>query len=402
MTIETSSIMHTRNRRYGSVRRSDSGLRPIEEEQENHSHRRWGLVTLVTLASIAFVALLGFSASLLPRKDVKSHGSPSITNNRFIKSKKKHHKYGDSVCNDGRYSKRTLHRAYELPFAALFRDNRGQKKYEASAVIVVGEDAYAVCDSSWSISKFDRNLQPFSPANIQIGDPNREEEDSGYEALFYEDGHFYVVRESVNLGVSYHAVIEQLLLSETDYTVVQACPSEFEFEGNSKGFEGAVAVRDLNNELVVLGLCEGNYCSEKYKDYAGHGRIIAMKKVEEADGTCTWKTIKKINVPSSANFRDYSAMTMDSKGRVAITSQEESQLWVGRMVGQAEGGLWDIDALEFDSADAMVYDFPKDGNCQTVYCNIEGIHWLEDDMLMAVSDKMKSGGKQDFRYVFPT
>jgi hypothetical protein len=356
----------------------------------------------VTLGSIAFVALLGLSASVLPPNDDKPHGSSfnKVTHNRFIMSKKEHGKHGD--CNDGTYSKHTLHRAYDLPFAALFRDNRGQKKYEASSVIVVGENAYAVCDSSWSISKFGRNLEPFSPANLQIGDPNREQEDSGYEALFYDDGHFYVVRESVNLGESYHAVIEKLLLSETDYKVVQACPSEFEFEGNSKGFEGAVAIRDLNNELVVLGLCEGNYCSEKYKNDTGHGRVIVMKKVEGADGTCTWKTIKKINVPSSANFRDYSAMTMDSKGRVAITSQEESQLWVGSMVGQTEGGLWDIDALEFDSTDAIVYDFPKDGNCQTVYCNIEGIHWLEDDMLMAVSDKMKSRGKQDFRYVLPT
>ena len=35
------------------------------------------------------------------------------------------------------YSKRTLQRAYELPFAALFTDNRGQNQYEASSVIVV-------------------------------------------------------------------------------------------------------------------------------------------------------------------------------------------------------------------------------------------------------------------------
>jgi hypothetical protein len=35
------------------------------------------------------------------------------------------------------YSKRTLKNAYEMPFAALFPDNKGQKKYEASSVIVV-------------------------------------------------------------------------------------------------------------------------------------------------------------------------------------------------------------------------------------------------------------------------
>lgn len=50
---------------------------------------------------------------------------------------------------------------------------------------------------------------------------------------------------------SYHAIIEELDMGPTDYTVKAACPTEFEFEGTSKGFEGGIAVRDLNNQLVV-------------------------------------------------------------------------------------------------------------------------------------------------------
>jgi hypothetical protein len=38
---------------------------------------------------------------------------------------------------DGTYTTNTLQRAYELPFAALFKDNRGQQEFEASSVIVV-------------------------------------------------------------------------------------------------------------------------------------------------------------------------------------------------------------------------------------------------------------------------
>ena len=45
---------------------------------------------------------------------------------------------GKQDCDDGVYSKRTLQRAYELSFAALFKDTKGQKKYEASDVILVG------------------------------------------------------------------------------------------------------------------------------------------------------------------------------------------------------------------------------------------------------------------------
>lgn len=146
----------------------------------------------------------------------------------------------DAACDDGYYSKRTLKRAFELPFASLFRDTKGQKKYEASAVIVVDGEAYAVCDNSWAISKFGDDLRPFSPENIQIGDPNRQglggdDEDSGYESLFYNNGIFYVLRESVlhKEKGDYHAIIEELTITpDGDYDVQASCPSEFVFEGD--------------------------------------------------------------------------------------------------------------------------------------------------------------------------
>jgi hypothetical protein len=56
-----------------------------------------------------------------------------------------------------------------------------------------------------------------------------------------------------------------------------------------------------------------------------------------------------------------------------------------------------VDAIEFVSDEGTVYDFPKDNECETIYCNIEGIHWMNEYTLLAVSDKMKGRGKQDFR-----
>ena len=307
-----------------------------------------------------------------------------------------------STCTDGRYSKHTLKRAYELPFAALFRDHKSQRKYEASSVIVVDGSAYAVCDSSWAISKFDVHLTPFSTKNIQIGSVNRETDDSGYEAFFHEEGIFYVVRESIQHDdEKYHAVIEELDLNDSDYSIVDKCSTEYTFEGDSKGFEGAITIRDLNNEMVILGLCEGNHCSETRKNESGNGRLIAMRKTVEngsnGKSKCTWTTIRMINIPSSADFKDYSGITMNDSGRVGITSQENSQFWVGQLLGQDETtGLWDINQVEFDETIGKVFNFPKNDNCETVYCNIEGVHWLNDDMIIAVSDKMKGRGKQEF------
>ena len=316
----------------------------------------------------------------------------------------KHHKSKkheeSSSCNDGKYSKRTLKLAYELPFASLFVDNKNQKKYEASSVVVSNDgNAYAVCDSSWAISRFDSKLEPFAPQNMQVGDPQREAEDSGYEALMeLDDGSFYVVRESIQHDdKSYHALIERLVLGAEDYTVQEACSAEFEFEGDSKGFEGAITVQDLDGETIIVALCEGNHCSESRKNDIGHGQMVAMRQVATEAGGCLWQTIRTINIPHSAAFRDYSAISLEkSTGRVVISSQEESQIWMGQLMGQNEAGLWDIDAMEFDDSVGTLYDFPKNANCETVYCNIEGVHWLNSDMIMAVSDKMKGKGKQDF------
>lgn len=98
--------------------------------------------------------------------------------------------------------------------------------------------AYAVCDSSWAISKFPTSLVPLSPDNVQIGSPNREEEESNYEAIFHDNGVFYVVRESIDIAEpgrritqSYHAVIEELSLTGNEYEVIAECPCEYEFQG---------------------------------------------------------------------------------------------------------------------------------------------------------------------------
>eukprot|EP00581_Thalassiosira_minuscula_P032602 CAMPEP_0183767226 /NCGR_PEP_ID=MMETSP0739-20130205/12058_1 /TAXON_ID=385413 /ORGANISM="Thalassiosira miniscula, Strain CCMP1093" /LENGTH=453 /DNA_ID=CAMNT_0026006109 /DNA_START=7 /DNA_END=1368 /DNA_ORIENTATION=+ len=313
---------------------------------------------------------------------------------------------------DDSYSKNTLKGAYDLPYAALFRDTRGEKKFEASAVTIVNDEVYSVCDSSWAISKFTRELSPFSKENVLIGDPDRkEEEDSGYEAIFEHEGLFYVVRESVfheghdHDDGDYHAIIEELDLHDDDYTVVRECRCEFTFEGDSKGFEGAVGFPDENDQLYILGLCEGNHCSEKRKkkNDVGNGRVVLMKKAEEEeddDGSpCLWETVRVINIPESAAFLDYSAIDITANGRVAITSQEGSAVWLGHASGISDGVI-DPDAFEFNDDDddsSSVLQFPKDGSCHTIYCNIEGIHFMNDDMLMAVSDKMKSKGRQSYR-----
>lgn len=357
----------------------------------------WQVLAALTLfALLAYMGDEGTEGNVFPMEG-GIHSKHKKKNKKHVKEMKKRGKKQIKPvhlnCDEGSYSKRTLQLAYELPFVALFSDTLGQTKFEASSVILKDQYAYAVCDSSWSLSKFRTDLKPFATDNVQIvSTRSHKEEDSGYEALLQDGGFFYVVRESIQQNdKSYHAEIEQLLVTDDKYTVVDTQPTEFEFEGTSKGFEGAVAVHDQRDgALVILGLCEGNHCSETRKLDVGNGKLVAMK----SNGT-VWTTLRTLDIPSSAAFRDYSAISVRGD-KVAITSQEESQLWIGHLLGHVNENIWDVDAMEF-APEGTVYDFPKNDHCETIYCNIEGIHWMNDYTLMAVSDKMKGRGKQDFR-----
>ena len=392
-----------------------AGAIGAENNKNNHRFSRRCSFAGQSAAAAAILVVIGVGATIIlctPKQlDDDGPASPLLKIPLLEKSYKQLDRLDAKyMCEkDDGYSKATLKRAYELPYAALFADPKGEKKFEASDVTIVGDEVYSVCDNSWAISRFPKSLLPFNEENVQVGDPNRvPDEDSGYEAIFHHEGLFYVVRESVyhrdhkkgkypEEKGHFHAIIEELELSENDYTVVNGCQCEFEFEGDSKGFEGARGFPDENDTLYVLGLCEGNHCSESLKSDVGNGRVVLMKKREDPDPEvqCLWETVRVIKIPKSAAFLDYSAIDITKDGRLAITSQENSAVWLGQAKG-IDNGVIDPITFEFEDT-GEVLQFPKDGDCHTIYCNIEGIQFINGEMLMAVSDKMKTKGKQDYR-----
>ena len=116
-----------------------------------------------------------------------------------------------------------------------------------------------------------------------------------------------------------------------------------------------------------------------------------MKK----NDNCIWETLKVIDIPDTAFFTDYSDISIRPDGKVAITTQEDSAVWIGQLTGIHQGKL-NPGNLTFDENVHEVYYFPKSNSCKTIYCNIEGVTFINDDMLMVVSDQMKKGGKQPY------
>jgi len=461
-------------------------------------------------AILLIVALtIGMSSSTSIQAPVEGAKAPK-------KSKKPEPPHIDDYCSTNvDYAKTTLKPLIDAPVASLLvsKELKGQRKFETSDVILKDGYYYSVCDSSWAILKVKQNLPLLSYENSNLGSPldASGSPESQFEAIFEDGltGQMYVVREAIDVagadpqpattnysaaisssaepplsapstqglrhrGLSsplptdhladYRAVILEVDLSEDDdvvgYKIANQCASEISFPSDSKGFEGATSLRGADGVLYVLGLCEGNHCldGEDGMD-AGNGKIVVMAKAGGTDVVpgfdCYWKTVATLSIPSSALFVDYSAISLHQPSQtVAISSQENSQLWVGTLVGGRDGEFdpqtahflereaapaedvaekekgkkkgkkgekGDADISEGEAEEGAIkdptfklYDFPRTTiGCQVQYCNVEGLAWVQNDadaaddqtddgaykarapqVLAAVSDQMKGHGKQ--------
>jgi hypothetical protein len=357
----------------------------------------------------------------------------------------------ESFCDDVEfYISRTLKLVHELPFASVFDDAKGQRRFDASSIVLVDDTyAYTVYDNSYTIGKVavvpsSYHLEPFSQNNIQILARRSttelqnstsvfadDDDDSRFEAILHHSGDdetgstFIAIQESSvpvdqNGTLLFHAMFVKLSMTtknnnasssvETNadnaenYEVIESCPSEFVFH-ESRGISGAVALpldgrrNDTSTLTTVLALCSVNHCDYTgagggEKDDPGNGRVIVMTYMPATEddntssnsstSTCQWKAVGTITIPASANFSDYSDLAMTATGRVAITSRTASAVWIGQLLE------WQaLDELAFDENVGQVYSLPRGKDCEKVYCTVDGVEWLNDDMLLMVSDKMR-------------
>lgn len=118
----------------------------------------------------------------------------------------------------------------------------------------------------------------------------------------------------------------------------------------------------------LLGLVEGT------------GKIAVLKKNNNQ-----WQKVTEITLPASASFTDYSDLTVYGN-RVAITSQQDSKLWVGT-----------LNSTDWAITGGKTYEFPKGNSSGVVgsgnnvlYANVEGVSFINDTQIVVVSDKAKS------------
>jgi hypothetical protein len=95
-------------------------------------------------------------------------------------------------------------------------------------------------------------------------------------------------------------------------------------------------------------------------------------------GRHNWKHVATAELPGHLRFADYSAVAL-AGGRLALVSQESSELWVGQFATDTWAAVGPGDT----------YQFPRGPGDEVVYRTVEGICWLGPDRVVVVSDRVK-------------
>lgn len=376
------------------------------------------VAALSFLGGVASVCILGAALIAIP-------SSPSVKNSAIALLGE------EKWCELENFRDVAMKTTLDATIFGLVKNINLDQKFEASGVVKQNHAFYVICDSSWSIpvfhdlsssGSFENIYDPKAPAhdrwrgsnpNYLIPPADLEAfphyVDSNWEAITYDSKtkHHIAVQESLMLkDGKYHAVIMNVAIQHhptPQWTLEFACRSEFSFYDESKGFEGLMGMDGIDGRFFLLGLCEGNFCNTgaKGKEH-GHGRMVIME-LDEGEGppntfkdgylqetsTCNWKTLRTVDVPDVAQFEDYSDVARRGD-KIAISSQASSALLFARM--HLEDGLLNPDTFEITGG--QVTRFAPTPNCQVQYCNVEGIDFVNDRMIVASSDSMKGGGRQ--------
>ena len=213
------------------------------------------------------------------------------------------------------------------------------------------------------------------------------EEAANYEGLSWdvEEGIVYAVVEMAAQGTGAWAPEIHRLDAATGARKERWPAGEPRDVEPKTGFEGLAHLRH-GGALYLLALCEANGCGlAKGAELGTGGLIQVLRRDEEAE---RWVWAGEVELPAAARFNDYSGL--DLRGdRLAVVSQEEAGLWVGKLVVKPGDEPGQTPRLEI-SGPGRRYRMPADDGAPR-YCNIEGVSWLGDDTLALVSDGAEEG-----------
>lgn len=256
----------------------------------------------------------------------------------------------------------------EFKIHRLLPGHAADSPLEASGVLAREGHLLVIFDNVSQVARIETSLEP-AVDNGWLGsaDGARGHEDIAYNP---RQQRFYVLVEAV-LGED-GAFRAEIAEHDRDFTLLERHVLPFDLDRANKGFEGLACVQ-RDGDDYVLALCEGNWCKGGQEGrQPGNGRIQIFRRA------AGWHHVAELALPPAAAFTDYSSIDVRDE-RVAILSQESSQLWVGQL-SQTDWTFLDA---------GVVYGLPGGRRAKPLYCNAEGVSWLAPDLIAVVSDRMK-------------
>lgn len=303
------------------------------------------------------------------------------------------------MCKSKDFKKSSLKLVHTQTFANLFGVSSLQK-YEASDITGAyseGDGLYTVFDNSYMVARNTRTLGNISAVvRSKPDDLLRWEgthgQQSGFEFIAYNrTGANYIIgQEAVKMkDGSFRSRTIDVTFHDGFVKPTQECVTDFSFSHENKGFEGAIVVRGTTGRSFLVALCEGNHCAGgKRGRKRGHGRLVVMERYYSTQNRCEYRTVNVHKLPKNAHFEDYSAMALWNSSTLAIVSQADAAVFVAQL-------LVYNDSLHVTHG--TVYDMPRNDDCEIEFCNVEGVHFVHEKLLVCVSDSMKSEGRQNHR-----
>src|SRR5262245_15551882 len=243
---------------------------------------------------------------------------------------------------------------------------------EASGVVVKAGRYFVVFDNIRQIAQIAPSLAPGDPDHVWVG---RLRDGEGYEDIAYSASQrrFYAVIEAETApDGTFKPIIEEF---DDQFRYKGRGRVDVSFEKRIRGIEGLTAVQ-TNAGDYLEALCEGN------ERLAGiHGRTPGGERIQVLQkGGRGWQSVTQIRLPSSLDFKDYSALALRGD-KLVVVSQESARMWVGKIRLKS----WTI------VDDGTTYDFPRTAEGKRMYCTVEGVDWLSPTAFVMVSDLRKKG-----------
>jgi len=252
----------------------------------------------------------------------------------------------------------------------------GLNRFEASGVTLAAGRLLVIFDNLPHIASLDLDLTPGGGRLVV-----RPDRAVGYEDVAHDAGTgrvFAVIEAARDSDGEWRPQIDELAGLDVDLDrpdgvdvpaygrLVRRSWVDVIVRRRNKGIEGLTCVR-RHGAPHLLALEEDT------------GRIVVLR--EGVDG---WDVVGRLELPPDLHVEDYAGLSVqaDAQGdRIAVVSQQSSTLWVGRL---------DPDSWRVCDAGHR-HRFPTDSRGRVVYGTVEGVCWLDESTVVAVSDIPKKG-----------